>query len=105
MSTGKDVLSTPSAKRRMPPVVSDNKDSNIFAHNTEQKVIRKPMEIHPTNIALADGKRLRAVRCIYNAMSQLRVKIISKLPPCDAFVILHDRADIGVNLRMQDDLR
>ena len=72
------------------------------ADDAEEKMIRKAMQVHATEIAFANGKGLRMFRSSPHETPQLVVKIIRKSRISHMLVILHDLMDIGANPRMQD---
>jgi hypothetical protein len=87
----------------MPLMMSHDKDPHGIADDAKQKVVGKAMEVHAAKVALTDGKRFGPLCRLQHEVPQLGVEVVRKLATGDALVILHDRVNIGVNLRMQDE--
>lgn len=84
-------------------MMSDNQNPHRIANDAKKKMIRESMKIDAAKAALADGERFRSLDRLQHEASQLAVEIIRKLGAGDPLVILHNRVDIGVDLRMQDE--
>ena len=87
-----------------PPMMPDYQNPHCVAHDTEEKMVRKSMQIDAAKVALANRERLWPVCGLLHEVPQLAIKVIGKLGGGDALVILHNLVDVGVNLRMQDKL-
>ena len=81
-------------------MMSDDENPHRIANDAKQEMVRETMQVGATKIALANGKRLGALCRLQHETPQLGVKIVRKLQAGDPLVILHNRVDIGVNLRM-----
>jgi len=49
-------------------VVADNENPNCIVHNTEEKMIRKSLEVYATNVTLANSERFGLLNCSQNKM-------------------------------------
>ncbi len=82
--------------------MSYNQNPHRIADNPKQKMVREAIQVGAPKIAYADGKRFGPLRRLQQEAPQLAVEIVRKLRVGDSLVILHDRLDIGADLRMQD---
>jgi len=53
-------------------------------------MVRKSVEIHAPEVALANAIRLGSVGRFLEEESQLRVELVRELRPCHILVIVHD---------------
>ena len=90
------------ARRWMPPMMSDNQNPRRIADDAKKKMIRKAMKVDAAKVVLADREGFGTLDRLQDEASQLAVEVVCKLRAGDPLVILHNRVDIGVNLRMQD---
>ena len=81
-------------------MMSDDENPHRIANDAKKEMVRETMQVGATKIALANGKRLGALCRLQHETPQLAVKIVRELRAGDPLVILHNRMDIGVNLRM-----
>jgi len=82
--------------------MSHYQNPHRIADDAEEKMIRKAMQVHSAQIALAGGKRFRVFCSRKHETPRLVVEIGRKSRISDPLVIFHDLMDIGTNLRMQD---
>ena len=83
--------------------MSDDKDTHRTPNDAEQEMVGKPPKIDAAKIALANGKRRGLLCGVCDKPPKLGVKVVGKLLTGDSLVIVHDRVNVGMNSRMQDD--
>ena len=81
-------------------MMSDDENPHRIANDAKQEMVGETMQVRATKLALANGKRLWALCRLQHETPQPGVKTVRKFQAGDPLVILHNRADIGVNLWM-----
>ncbi len=81
-------------------MVAHDKDSHDIANNTKQEMKGEALQIHATEITLANSERFRPLGGLLHVISQLGVKFVGELTRRNPLIISHDLIDIRINLRM-----
>jgi len=87
----------------MSPVVPNDKDAEFTLNDTKEKMVGEAVKVDPAQTPLTDGKRFGPLGGLQHESPQLCIEFVSKFVAGDPFVILHDRINIGTNLRMKDE--
>jgi hypothetical protein len=88
----------------MPPMMSDDEDSNCIAYRPEKKMVWKSFEIDTADVLRANRIGLWMLCSVLDKSPKFRVKILSQRAVGDLLIIFHDRLNVRNDAPMQDDL-
>ena len=90
-------------KGRLPGIVSNHRDLNLCIACSEEKVIRKPLQIASTSAARIEMVSLRESPCAIEGLGEFYPEVISK-PPGNRFVVIENLTNLSLDCRMIEDL-
>ena len=64
-------------------------------------MVRESIEIHASEVALANAISFRHVGCFLEEELQLRVELVCELRPCHILVVIHDARNVRSNLLVE----
>ena len=79
-----------------------DEDPNGLSGDSEQKMKRKPFQVHASDVAHSDGEALWVFGSSSHKPPHFRVELIREAPRGHSLVPLHNLVDVRVNLRMKD---
>ena len=83
-------------------MMSNNQNPNGIPLDTKEKVERKSLQIHSSEVAPSYIVFFWVIGGILNKKSEFRVEIVCKMNAGNPLVVLHDCINLRKDLRMED---
>ena len=82
-------------------MVADCQYTNALVNDTIEKMKRKSIKIHTSDITLANRVSFWGTPLLFGKMISTRIELISELLSSRVHVVVHDLGDVGSNLTMK----
>ena len=86
---------------RSPSVMSNNQNANSILLDTKEKIERKSVQIHSSEIAPSYIVFFRFAGRVLNKQSKFRIKVVGKMNAANPLVIIHDCINLRKYSRME----